>query len=78
MSKSQPRFEFYEEVIIRSHDSLMMGYDGKTGVVLGRVEAESRPGWYYTVGVDNLSECACFYEYELESTGRILPAEDFV
>ncbi len=44
---------------------------------MGRTETEGGDTWYYAVDVDEEVEGWCFYEHELEATGRQFAREDF-
>jgi hypothetical protein len=74
---SQPRFDFYEQVRISTTDVGKTHLNGRCGVVLGRTETERGDSWYYAVDVDEEVEGWCFYEQELEATGRRFAREDF-
>jgi hypothetical protein len=73
----QPRFDFYEQVRISTADVGKTHLNGRCGVVLGRTETERGDSWYYAVDVDEEVEVWCFYEQELEATGRRFAREDF-
>lgn len=73
----KPRFDYYQEVQIRSMDDAKVHLNGRTGVVLGRTATADEDSWYYTVDVNGAEQSWCFFESELESTGRRFRREDF-
>jgi hypothetical protein len=72
-----PLFEFYEQVRISTTDMRKSHLNGKCGVVMGRTVTEEGDSWYYAVDIDGQAEGWCFYEGELEATGRRFTREDF-
>jgi hypothetical protein len=77
MVNKAPRFQFYEEVRVQTSDPLKSHVNGALGAVVGRTETEDNTSWYYAVDLHQISEGWCFYENELESTGRIFNREDY-
>ncbi len=73
----QARFDFYEQVRISTDDARTRHLNGRNGVVLGRTETTDGYSWYYTVAIDGDPEGWCFFERELEATGRQFKREDF-
>ncbi len=72
-----PRFDFYEEVRILTRDPLKLTLNGELGVVLGRTETDDHQSWYYAIDVASQAKVWCFFETELEPTGRKFKREDY-
>ena len=72
-----PRFEFYEEVIVRTDALERLQFNGRTGIVLGRAATDDGGSWYYTVSLADDGRGYCFFEAELSPTGRRYSREDF-
>ena len=72
-----PRFDFYEEVRVKKPDAEGSSLCGKIGIVMGRTLTQDNCSWYYAVDLLSSDEGWCFYEHELETTGRKLRREDF-
>jgi len=73
----EPRFDFYEEVRINTSDADKSHMNGLLAVVVGRTETEDRTSWYYAVDLQSQKKGWCFFERELEPTGRRFRREDF-
>lgn len=74
---ADPIFDFYEEVRIKSLDQAKSHLNGQIGVILGRTPRNDASSHSYGVALNNGKEAWCFFEDELESTGRIFRREDF-
>ncbi len=74
-SKPEPRYEFYQEVQVRTSDPKKSHLNGRIGVVFGRTETSENTSWGY--GVQLQDKCWFFYEYEIQPTGRQFRREDF-
>ena len=71
------RFDFYDEVRVCSNDPTKAGINGELGAVLGKVEATDGTNWCYTVMLFSSNTSCCFFEDELESTGKRYKRDDF-
>jgi hypothetical protein len=71
------RFDIYEEVRIQTSDPAKSRFNSELAVIVGRTETEDGTSWYYTVDFLSTKRGWCFYENELESTGRKYRREDF-
>jgi hypothetical protein len=72
------KFDFFEEVRVRNAEPPQEHLIGYVGVVLGRTATDDESTWYYgvTIPVDSQT-VSCFFESQLESTGRKYRREDF-
>ena len=76
MNTPMPKFDFYQEVLVISAAPEKSGQIGGIGVILGRTETEDQRSWYYAVQFGD-DDSWCFFERELEATGRTFSKEDF-
>jgi len=76
MNIPMPKFDFYQEVLVISASPEKSGQIGRIGVILGRTETEDQCSWYYAVQFAG-DDGWCFFECELEATGRAFSKEDF-
>lgn len=70
MKAKHPKFDFFQEVTIRSLYPETAHIDGCLGVVVGRTETEDGSSWYYAIYIYPDSVGWCAYEDELLATGK--------
>lgn len=73
---TDPRFTFYEKVIVVTDDPDKETIAGQVGAILGRA-LESTGAWSYAVWIYSKSEVWGFNEDELVTTGVCANREDF-
>ena len=76
MAPSVPLFDFYDEVRICTQDPAKSHMNTCLAIVVGRTETEDRKSWYYAVDFPLQGHGWCFFEYELEATGRKFTRDD--
>jgi hypothetical protein len=74
MASRQPRYAFYERVIMCAPSK---GIDREIGAILGRVQNEEDGAWHYSVYIYHRRRCWSASEEELEPTGEIDVRETF-
>lgn len=77
MTNPDPKFAFYEKVLIQTIDKNKAEVNGKLAAILGRVETEDGSSWYYSVHVYGHEHSWCMFENELQETGEHACREDF-
>jgi len=73
---SEPRFDFYEKVVVASADLAKAEIDGRLGAVLGRA-CDDDGLWSYAVSVYHSGICWSCSEDELLPTGEFDRRESF-
>lgn len=73
---SEPRFDFYEKVVVASSDPIKAEIDGRLGAVLGRV-CDDHGLWSYAVSMYHSGICRSCCEHELRPTGELDRPENF-
>ena len=73
---AEPRFGFYEKVLVASADPAMTEIDGRLGAVLGRACGDDGR-WSYAVSVYESGVCWSCREDELRPTGETDRRESF-
>jgi hypothetical protein len=73
---AEPRFDFYEKVVVTSVDSTKAEIDGQLGAVLGRACGDDGR-WSYAVSMYQSGICWSCWENELQSTGEFDRRESF-
>ena len=64
----EPKFDFYEQIIVSTTDAEAADIDGELGVVFARGKDEQ--GWGYTVYIYRDETCWDLLEHELVTTGQ--------
>lgn len=72
----EPRFDFYEKVIVASANSKLAEIDGRLSAILGRVRCDDGR-WFYAVSIYGLDAGWSCYEDELQPTGEFDCRETF-
>jgi hypothetical protein len=73
---SEPRFGFYERVVVASADPAKAEIDSRIGAILGRA-CDDHGLWSYAVGMYHSGICWSCDENELRSTGDFDRRESF-
>jgi hypothetical protein len=76
LTQDNPKYEFYEIVVVNTSDPAKAEVNGEAGAVGGRVRCDDG-SWYYSVHVYSTNESWCFFEHELLPTGKHARQEDF-
>lgn len=74
--ETEPRFDFYEKVVVSSADPAKAEIDGRLGAVLGRACGDDGR-WSYAVWIYHDGVCWCCWEGELRPTGEFDRHESF-
>ena len=73
---ADPRFDFYEQVIISTDDPALSEISGELGAVLGRSCGEGG-GWSYAVRIYRTGRCWSCMEVDLRTNGTFDRPEAF-